>query len=228
MFHLKILFLTIIKKNYPKEYNSAINKLLSFDAVGFSCFKSNFVSTGEIIKALKSKKKDILIILGGPEITRQFIKNHGGFDNNLTRLVDLFVVGEGELPLYNFIKGKKYIGKIAKFEQFDELKTLSFPRYKGIDFALYPRNDAVALQFSRGCIRKCKFCSERLLYNNFRRRQPRSIIEEIKYHKENNIKYFVFFDSLINADIGALEDLCGKIIDNFGSVNWEAQIYNLA
>lgn len=216
--------LAVIKKNYPKEYNNAINKLLSFDTVGFSCFKSNFVSTGEIIKALKSKNKDISIILGGPEITRQFIKNRGRFDNNLMRLVDLFVAGEGELPLYNFINGKKYIGKIAKFEQLAWLKTLSFPRYKGIDFALYPRADASALQFSRGCIRRCRFCSERLLYNNFRSRRPQSVIEEIRHHKENGIKYFIFFDSMINADIGALEDLCDKIIANFGSVNWEAQI----
>ncbi len=216
--------LEIIKKNHAKQYNAAINRLLNFEVVGFSCFKSNFSATCEIVKILKSKRQDIKIILGGPEITRQFLKSHGGFDDNLNRLVDLFVVGEGELPLYNFMKGKKYAGKIARFEQLADLSSLSFPRYQGLDFSVYPRNDAVALQFSRGCVRKCNFCSERLLYNNFRRRPAQSIIEEIKYHKKNNIKYFVFFDSLINADITALMDLCEKIIDNFGSVHWEAQI----
>lgn len=229
--------LGIIKRNHPKQYDAVISKLLSFDVIGVSCFKSNFITTVEIINALKSKRKDIKIILGGPEITRQFLKNHGRFDGKLMQLVDLFVAGEGELPLYNFmvmnpafggmkffVKGKKYIGKTAKFEQLADLSSLSFPRYQGIDFNAYPKSDAVAVQFSRGCIRKCNFCSERLLYKNFRGRQAQSIIEEIGYHKKNNIKYFVFFDSLINADINALEDLCDKIIDNFGSVNWEAQI----
>ncbi len=216
--------LGIIKNNHAKQYNVAINRLLDFEAVGFSCFKSNFSATCEVVKILKSKRQDIKIILGGPEITRQFLKNSGGFDDNISRLIDLFVVGEGELPLYNFMRGEKYSVKIAEFEQLADLSFLSFPRYQNIDFALYPRRDAVALQSSRGCIRRCGFCSERLLYKNFRRREINSIIEEIKYHKKNGIKYFVFFDSLINADIGALEDLCDKIIGNFGSVNWEAQI----
>ncbi|MBN1914143.1 MAG: radical SAM protein, partial [Candidatus Omnitrophica bacterium] len=96
--------------------------------------------------------------------------------------------------------------------------------YDGIDFQDYPRNDALPLQFSRGCIRNCAFCSERLLYKGFRMREPQAVVDEISYYRSRGINNFIFFDSMINADIKKLEDLCNKVIANFSKVNWEAQI----
>ncbi len=217
--------LKLIQNNQYREYCEVINKILGFDVIGFSCFKSNFQAALEITRVIKSKRKDIRIIFGGPEITRQFFKGKGGFDKEITRLVDLLVVGEGERPLRDYLSGRRITGKISKFEQVESLSELAFPEYPGLDFSLYPRKDALPIQFSRGCIRKCDFCSERLLYKGFRSREIESVIDEIRYHKENNqINYFVFFDSLINGDLVKLEILCDEIINNFGLVNWEAQI----
>jgi radical SAM superfamily enzyme YgiQ (UPF0313 family) len=163
--------------------------------------------------------------LGGPQITRQFFKGRGKIDSSIVKFADYLVVGEGERPLLNFLKGKNKDEKIVKFEQLDNLENIAFPRYPGLSLNSYPKKDALPVQFSRGCIRKCAFCSERLLYKGLRLREVRNIIDEIRYHKtSNNTSYFVFFDSLINADLGALEELCDKIIDNFGLINWEAQI----
>lgn len=217
--------LAIIKSNHPVEFHATIERMLSNDVIGFSCFKSNFAATRGIIRILKSRRKDIKVILGGPEITRQFFKGGGKFDSQIKQLADFFVVGEGERPLYDYLKAKKKSGEIAKFAQLDDLSGIPFPRYSSLDLCAYPRKDAVPLQFSRGCIRRCRFCSERLLYRGFRRREVESIIDEIKYHKtKNNTDYFLFSDSLINADLPGLEELCDKIIEHFGSVNWEAQI----
>lgn len=217
--------LSIIKKNHPEEYRRSIEKMLCCDVLGFSCFKSNFAFTFEIIRLLKAKRKDIKIILGGPEITRLFFKGKAKFDSSIVKLVDYLVVGEGEKPLLNFLIGKKDSTKRASFEQLDNLENIDFPRYPGLSLNSYPKKDTVPIQFSRGCIRRCGFCSERLLYKGLRHRKVESIIEEISYHRINNhINYFVFFDSLLNADPVKLEDLCDKIIDNFGSIKWEAQI----
>lgn len=216
--------LSIIGNNHPREYRAAIERMLGYNVIGFSCFKSNFYSTLEVVKLIRSKRGDIRIILGGPEITRQFFKGNGRIRAEISKLADFLVIGEGEGPLLNYLK-KRNKRKIAKFEQLDNLEDLPFPRYQGLDFGAYPRRDAVPIQFSRGCIRRCNFCSERLLYRGFRARPVKSLIDEISYHKENNkADYFVFFDSLINADLVKLEELCAKMMDNFGVVSWEAQI----
>jgi radical SAM superfamily enzyme YgiQ (UPF0313 family) len=217
--------LSTIQSDYPEAYKRALDKMLGFEAIGFSCFKSNFAVTAAIIAELKSKRKDIKIILGGPEITRQFLKTGGKFDSRLMRVSDYFVVGEGEKPLCEYLDGGTPAGNIAAFEQLSDLSELPFPRYEGLDLAAYLRKDALPLQFSRGCVRQCDFCAERLLYKGFRARNVEEVIDEIKYHKTHHkTDYFVFFDSLINGDLAALEDFCRRVIDNFGSINWEAQI----
>lgn len=217
--------LELIKNSRDRQYSKIIDKILEFEVIGFSCFKSNFKIAFEIIRQIKSQRKAVKIILGGPEITRQFFKGKGSFDKEVIQLADLLIVGEGEVPLYNYLRGKSISGKISGFEQIESLSELTFPKYQGLDFNLYPRKDTLSVQFSRGCIRKCNFCSERLLYQGFRVREVKSVIDEIRYHKKNNrINYFVFFDSLINGDLVQLEILCDEIINNFGTINWEAQI----
>jgi len=217
--------LSILRNRYPQDYQAAIERLLGYPLIGFSCFKSNFASTLEIINLIKSKKQDIRVVLGGPEVTRQFFKCRGKWERRLTGAADFLVAGEGERPLLYYLENKKKAAKIAKFQQLSSLGRIGFPKYTGLDFADYPQKNAVPLQFCRGCIRKCSFCSERLLYRLMRTRNINDVIEEIKFHKkENSVEYFVFFDSLINADLMKLENLCDKIIESFGAIKWEAQI----
>lgn len=213
--------LGILNGGHHRKYQEALDKISGYDVVGFSCFKSNFPATLSMAKELKDRKRSIKIILGGPEIARL---DFMGDLRRIEKTADFLVVGEGEKPLVDYLKGENR-SKIVKFQQLEDHADLPFPRYKGINFSDYPRKDALPLQFSRGCIRKCQFCSERLLFQGFQSRPVKDISEEIKFHKENNnIEYFVFFDSLINGDLKKLESLCDIIIDNFGRVNWEAQI----
>lgn len=215
----------IIKSDFILEFNSIVNKMLQYDLVGFSCFKSNLKSTIEIVKILKTSKKNIKIILGGPEIARMFFKTKQRFDEEILNLTDHLVVGEGEMSLYDFISGKLNNGKVSKFLQLENLEELAYPKFKSKELDPYPKRNTIPLLFSRGCIRRCNFCSERLLYKGLRTRSVEDTISEIKYHLDyNKIRCFVFFDSIFNADLKRLEKLCDEIIKNFGRVNWEAQI----
>lgn len=217
--------LKLIKENHPQKYQEAIEKMLSCDIIGFSCFKSNFKASLEIVKILKSKKKEIRALLGGPEITRQFFESHGKLTEELKCLVDFLVVGEGERPFLNYIKGGVDKNKIAEFSELKSLESLPFPQYEGINLSSYPRDKSISLLFSRGCVRQCSFCSERLLYHSFRTRSVEDIIREIGSHKEkNNIEYFIFHDSMMNADLKKLEAFCDAVIEHFGSIPWEAQM----
>jgi len=214
----------LIQKNNPEEFKNIIDRLLRYEIIGFSCFKSNMRGTLELARLLKSRNENIKIALGGPEIARQFFKTSGRFTKDIKSLADFIVAGEGEKPLLDLVRLRK-LDKLRIFDELNSLTGLSFPVYKGIDMNSYPRKNSASILFSRGCVRKCRFCSERLLYKKFRVRPVESVIEEIRHHKsKNKTDYFVFHDSLINGDIKKLEELCDKIIKNFGSVKWEAQI----
>ncbi|MFH1478242.1 MAG: radical SAM protein [Candidatus Omnitrophota bacterium] len=218
--------LSLLEKDFPEKFDDVINKLLSCDIIGFSCFKSNFSSTIKIIKFIRSKKPLTKIILGGPEIARLFFKYNGSFPEEIKNLVDHIVVGEGELSLFDLIKGPdNATNETSCFKELKCLDDASFPKYRSIDISSYPKK-TISLLLSRGCIKKCSFCSERLLYKRFRARSIESLMDEVEYHKLHNkiARNFVFNDSMINADLGKLDGLSEEIIRNFRSIPWEAQI----
>lgn len=217
----------LMQKNHPEEFEKLLKQMLTYKTIGFSCFKSNIHSSLKLASLLKSKNKNIEIIFGGPEIARQFFKTSGKFTESLKSIADFIVTGEGEKSLLTIAKSRKApkgLNPIA-FDELNDLNNLPFPVYKGLDIGSYPRKNSISLLFSRGCVKKCRFCSERLLYKKFRLRPVKNIIEEIEYYKSKyKTEYFVFHDSMINSSLEKLEELCDKIIENFGSIAWEAQI----
>jgi anaerobic magnesium-protoporphyrin IX monomethyl ester cyclase len=214
----------LIQKNHPEEFKNLLGKMLDYEIIGFSCFKSNIDSSLKMIRLIKSKNKNVKIAIGGPEIARQFFKTSGKFTKDIKTLADFIVIGEGEKSLLKIAQPKQ-MNKVFAFNELENLNSLSFPIYKGLDINSYPRKNSVSILSSRGCIRKCKFCSEKLLYKKFRERPVKNIIEEIKYYKSRyKTEYFVFHDSMINSDLKNLEELCDSIIESFGSIKWEAQI----
>jgi len=214
----------LMQKNHLKEFKKLTGEMLKYEIIGFSCFKSNMDSSLKMIKLLKSKNKNIKIAVGGPEITRLFFKTSGKFSEDIKKPADFIVIGEGEKSLLNLIRPEQ-ANKIFAFNELENLNSLPFPVYKGLDINSYPRKNSVSILSSRGCVRKCKFCSEKLLYKKFRQIPAKNIIEEIKYYKsKHKTEYFVFHDSMINSNLKNLEELCNGVIENFGAIKWEAQI----
>jgi radical SAM superfamily enzyme YgiQ (UPF0313 family) len=217
-------FLDLLKNDHQKDIDLMIEKLLSYDIVGFSCYKSNFSTVKEISKLLKTKKPGIKIVLGGPEIAAQYFKLKENIVNELSGFADLIVVGQGELPLLEFIAGKNNDEKLVLFRELNNTEDFTVPDYSDIDFNSYPKKNTAQLLSSIGCIRRCNFCSERLLYKRYKAYPAKKVISHIKSLKDSGIQCFVFNDSLINGDLKAFEELLDAIIDNFGSIPWEAQI----
>ncbi len=216
--------INILGNEFPSEFNSAIEKLAGYDLIGFSCFKSNYKATLETAKRIKSKNKSIKILFGGPEMARRYFKAGGQIDSELTGIADMIVIGEGEKPISDYLSGKADDKAIA-FEELKNLDGYPIVTYEGFDFSLYPRKNALSLFFSRGCLRRCCFCSEKLLYKKFRQRDVDGILDEIAFHKRHNgISDFIFHDSMLNSDLKALEAICNGIIARFGAINWEAQV----
>jgi radical SAM superfamily enzyme YgiQ (UPF0313 family) len=169
---------------------------LKYDCVGFSVFLSNQKNVMTLSKKIKDNNPKIKIIFGGPQCNSwQFEKPPDDI---------------------------KYVDCIFQGDAIPSVNERAFPTFGDFKLNGYERKRALPIISSRGCIRKCRFCSERLLYEGFACRDPEKTIEEIKYHKKiNNTKWFTFHDSLINGNLAKLENLCELMTGE--DIKWDAQ-----
>ncbi len=188
---------------------------------------------------LKEKLPNIKIVTGGSYSER--------VSPNLfkEKIIDAYVVGEGEEPILNVLKGDfdqpGINGRPA--QQIANLDDIPIPDYSDFDFSQYPKQwsdpriknkDKLGTEFiyitgSRGCVRKCDFCDVQSLWPKFRFRSGQNIAEEMMIQ---NTKYgsrrFLFTDSLLNGSVKQLKDLCSTLIQykNEGvmtPVQWQGQ-----
>ncbi|MGA1871448.1 MAG: B12-binding domain-containing radical SAM protein [bacterium] len=217
--------LDLLRMHCPAMVHSMIERLLHYDIIGFSCYKSNCVATQQIARILKKNKPDMRILLGGPEITACYFKWKENITEKFGDCADFIVVGEGEAPLFDYVIEKNNPSpSIALFQELDDADELGSPDFNDFELASYPKKGAISLMLSRGCIRRCQFCAERLLYKKFRLYSVETIIQQITSLTQKGISTFIFHDSLINGDLFWLDRLCDAFIENCGSIKWEAQM----
>ena len=149
---------------------------------------------------LKKNGKDIKTALGGPFITTKYIEETGlearteGVDD-LSNKIDHIFLGEAEAILPEFIEdlGK---GKTRKFyvaKEFPDIKSTPLPDLDLIN----PKDYAsMAVQFSRGCPFKCKFCDIPALNG----RIPRVKTNEQMIRELDNLHEFGWKSSVFIVD----------------------------
>jgi len=148
--HTKLLEFTLESQNLDM-----VETLLQDqpEIIGLSVYIWNVVETGELVKTLKRLAPDVIIVLGGPEVS---------FENDLPEfsgLADYIVAGQGELALNHLLQQLE--GKEQPEQRFirgsvPDIKQLQMP------YHLYSDNDlanrVMYVEASRGCPFKCEFC----------------------------------------------------------------------
>ena len=202
-----------LQKYYPYIVENLLKNIKEIPFIGFSLFKRNNVFSLSLARIIKEVFPGKEIILGGPEAF--FLKLHNqSFDESFC-----WVIGEGEVPIKNIVRGKD-VNLINN--QLGDLDSLPFLDFKGFDLNHYAKT--LPLLSSRGCIGKCNFCTEKLLYKDFRQHSPSYMLEQIEMlNKLHGVFNFTFQDSLINADLRWLQKFCNLVIKKRLKINWEAQ-----
>ncbi len=203
------LFITM--KEWIRKYN------LKF--LGIPFYHTNYYFSLELIKFIKKYFPQIVVISGGPEIfyRQQYL-------NSLSDLIDYFVIGEGEEAIYNIITGKEKKNIIYGDNKI-EFHKLPFPKFDEFPLKLYLRKNSLPIIFSKGCIRKCKFCTERKLFKKVEFKTPEQIYDEIMfYYRKYNTTWFVFYDSCLNQNIEKFEKLLKRLVNLPEGIVWEGQI----
>src|SRR5687767_1402835 len=160
-----------------------------------------------IIRFIKGslELQHLKIVLGGPEVRNHALKflEHGA---------DFIVTGEGEqtmLELVQYIEGT-FSGTLAGMEgisyldgekglqqnkermKLKNLDVLPFPNRHKVDLSLYfdawknrHGSSTISVSTMRGCPYTCKWCSRAVYGQTYRRRDPQSVVAELKWITEN-------------------------------------------
>lgn len=223
-----------------------LNQIISFnpDVVGFSVHTSSLAYSVKLAKLIKKAAPAKFIIFGGP-ITSTYSLGHNAYflqiENELkAKAVDVVVVGEGEtilIDLVERIKNKSIIedckGTVFIRKQvidngpgafIGNLDELPFPDFS--DFKLYKyenrKGKTLPILGSRGCIHKCVFCDDTLIWGKYRCRSASNIFQELILRKAQGVNNVEFNDLLINGNYNQLNELCALLIKAKLGISWGA------
>jgi len=132
-----------------------VEKLLAMQPriIGFGVYIWNVDETTRIVAMLKRVAPDIIIVLGGPEVSYEYQ------NQEIVRLADYLVTGWGETTFVQLCRailhGPQPLMKVHSGEQ-PPLEQINAP------YALYSAEDlahrTLYVEASRGCPFKCEFC----------------------------------------------------------------------
>jgi len=206
--------------------------------IGFTVYGSSYHMSLYLAEMIKKKKDSVLIIFGGPHMSRYMMGKSTAENPN----VDLVVDGEGEFTLKDImerIKGGKELhgcrGTIQKNsegvtvfegrELIKDISSLPFPDFSEFDFKQYAKPNTLPMMSSRGCPNRCIYCNEKTFWKRFRFRDADSIfnelIHQLKLHP--HMQFIEFHDSVVNGNVKELERLCDLIIEHEIKIYWSGQ-----
>ncbi len=210
------------------------------DLVGISLADSREMFTVDLVQAVKQRRPDLKIVLGGPACSSP--GQLAPFTRQCAGLIECYVFGEGEVTLEETMRalrdgtplsevrgiwlpvegGRRLEATSARPRA--PIGELPFPTYQEFDLTQYRQNTLVMV-WSRGCPARCTFCDVPGIWGKFRFRAAENIFDEIRYHVEKNrIRDYMIFDSVVNGNIRELERLCDMVIDAGLPISWQALV----
>ncbi len=227
-----------IYKNFRKEIAEFVDRFLETKTkvVGFSVNIISIYLANKIAQEIKAKDRQRLIIFGGPGTFYSHPR-----DQIKPNFNDIYVIGEGEFTLGHLLddyyKGKKInnvpgilLAKdLGSFQpalpaEIKNLDELSYPTFSEFSLSEYNQgNDykPLPLLLSRGCIGRCSYCIDHLMWPHYRYRSAANIMREIEYHiQNNNARAFEMIDLTCNGNLKQLAELCDLIIDSGFKFSW--------
>src|SRR3989338_1549634 len=231
----------LIFEQLSKEILSLNSKL-----IGFSTTLPSIPFLNNLLPHIKHNSPDTVVVVGGPGTF--FLEARKEFDKNL---IDYFVIGDGEIALYELLSGLDDSGKLSlsinssckawkdnpsekvtciSTPRIMDLDSVPFPTFEEFDLSLYTEGSnhidfTLPIIFSKGCNRRCTFCSDRVLSYPYRCRKSGNVVKEMNAHLKQygNIRCFRINDLSLNANLRFLNEVCELIIANHIQVKWYGQ-----
>ncbi|HSG98643.1 MAG TPA: radical SAM protein, partial [candidate division Zixibacteria bacterium] len=202
-----------------------------FDVIASTAITPTFPAAAQTLALAKKVRPECTTLIGGVHPT--FCFNEILSDQN--NQIDYIIAGEGELPLYNFLKnfadqerrhetpnlmwtenGEVKVNKHFRFmENIDELP-VAWHLFDWSLYKYYVIDDSIlgAVSTSRGCNHRCSFCSQQKFWkHSWRGRAPECVVAEMKHlHDTYGVNVFLFTDEYPTLDRRRWEALMDQII----------------
>ncbi len=217
--------------------------------VGFSLTGSNLLFTIALTRSIKARDESICIVYGGPTIhfchygsQRPFRFLSSPVTGELLvdeRLVDFIVFGEGEKALLDIVKARKAktqvknpgVVTLSVLPQdlrpplIENLDDLPFPAWEKFPLDQYTVREELPILFSRGCVNKCAFCNDWIIWRGkYRVRSAKNIFLEMKMMSRRFGRCsFRCNDLMFNGNLKMLDELAGLLIAEGLNIKWGAQ-----
>ena len=195
---------------------------LRADVIAFSCYIWNIESILYIAQSLKKVNPDLLIILGGHEVTydaEEIILNNPQ--------IDFIIRGEGEEPvkklleaLYNSSLNYENVPSLT-FMDSGKIRSTPLSVPKSLNELPFPYDEGIAAlngkiiyyESSRGCPYRCSYClSGRNSGVDFL--DVERVKKELLFFIEHNVPLVKFVDRTFNADKKRAREIFEFIIQN--------------
>lgn len=192
------------------------------DVIGFSCYIWNIEETMKVVAMLKKINPELVIILGGPEVTYDV----GEWLDQIPG-ADFIVIGEGEVTfkaLLSEIEGANDYKKVGGIAYRQDGKKVIQPQNGKVDLKSLPtpyrleedRHElskrVTYIETSRGCPFSCQFCLSSIEVG-VRYFDRENIKEDIRYLMENGAKTIKFVDRTFNISRSYAMDMFQFLID---------------
>ncbi len=199
----------IIEFSINDALQSIAEKLLiqNPSIIGIGTYIWNASEVSELIQILKKVKPEIIIILGGPEVSYEPFRVDYSF-------ADFIVQGEGDVAFYEICKSIQTDDAKTRIikQTAPNLKELKLPYKYYTDDDI--KNRYIYVEVSRGCPFECEFClssmDERVRTFNLE-----EVLAEFELLWQRGARAFKFVDRTFNINIKT----ANKILDFFLSKN---------
>lgn len=163
--------------------------------IGLGIYIWNVAQTTEVVAALKRLRPDVMVILGGPEVSFEVDQQE------IVRLADYVITGEADFKFAEvcgqLLRGEKPAMKIIPAELPDLAKlVLPYDLYSDEDVA----HRIIYVEASRGCPFTCEFCLSSLDVP-VRQIPLTSLLENLEKLLARGVTQFKFVDRTFNLNL---------------------------
>jgi hypothetical protein len=168
-----------------------------------------------LCRKIRQANPNLRIVIGGNAVfTDEKSRRPYALILKRAKLIDHYIVGDGEEPLYNLLTGGSTDGvDVDQFQILEDLNQQPYSDYSDYPWHLY-NTKRVPMYGSRGCVRRCTFCDVYKLWKKFKLRDSEVVFNEMLYQiEQTGVRRFYFRDSLINGSISEYRRLLRLMAD---------------
>jgi radical SAM superfamily enzyme YgiQ (UPF0313 family) len=177
--------------------------------LGLGVYIWNVAETTEVIAAIKRVRPDILVVLGGPEVSYEVDQQR------IIELADYVITGEADLKFGELCRallaGERPASKIipAELPQFTQL-VLPYDLYDDKDVA----HRVIYVEASRGCPFTCEFCLSSLDIP-VRQAPVEELLRHLQRLLERGVTQFKFVDRTFNLNLTVSKTLLNFFLERY-------------